>query len=84
MKPPWEVFPDMPFGSLGWRMGDGEGYLDDFLQWMYEQPEQELKQYFLINVPPAEWLSMLQYHKKKMKTGKLPWEYCEEIDNKFS
>lgn len=24
--PPWLVFPDIPWGSIGWRMGDGEEY----------------------------------------------------------
>lgn len=30
MLPPWLKFPDMPFGSIGWRMGDGEAYLEAF------------------------------------------------------
>ena len=80
MKPPWEAIPELKFGSLGWRMGAGEAYLDEFLEWMYSQSEEELKQYFLANVPPQEWQSMLQYHQKKMKTGKKPWEYCDDSE----
>ena len=70
MKPPWKVFPEIPFGSLGWRMGGGEDYLDEFLQWMYLQSEEELKQYFSLNVPPPEWLSMLDYHQRQSKSEK--------------
>jgi len=81
MKPPWEVFPEIPFGSIGWRMGGGEGYLDEFLDWMYVQPEKDLEMYFSVNVPPAEWQSMLEYHQKKMKTGKNPWESWDAADN---
>lgn len=30
MQPPWIAFPDIARSSIGWRMGDGADYLDDF------------------------------------------------------
>ena len=30
MVPPWEEFPDYERHTLGWRMGTGEAYLDDY------------------------------------------------------
>jgi hypothetical protein len=39
MIPPWLKYPGLPIGSIGWRMGDGEGYLDDFREWWKVQSE---------------------------------------------
>ena len=32
MKPPWIAYPDIPPG-MGWRMGFGASYSDDFAAW---------------------------------------------------
>lgn len=74
MNAPWNEFSDIPFGSMGWRMGAGEGYLDEFLEWMYLQTEEELDLYFETNKPAVEWESMLAYHRNKMKYVHSPWE----------
>lgn len=37
MNPPWIKFPNLPPASMGWRMGQGEAYLDDFAVWMSRQ-----------------------------------------------
>jgi hypothetical protein len=39
MRPPWQKFPNIPHGSIGWRMGAGESYSDDFREWLESQPE---------------------------------------------
>lgn len=31
--PPWIKYPNIPLGSIGWRMGAGEGYWDCFIDW---------------------------------------------------
>ena len=33
MAPPWVVFPHIPAGSIGWRMGGGEDYNNQFGDW---------------------------------------------------
>ena len=33
-RPPWLEHPESPNGSIGWRMGYGEGYLMDFYRWL--------------------------------------------------
>jgi hypothetical protein len=33
MQPPWLKYPDMPMGSLAWRMGHGEEYWVAFDAW---------------------------------------------------
>ncbi len=34
MPPPWMKYPSIPLGSIGWRMGFGEAYLDVYHQWI--------------------------------------------------
>ena len=33
MVPPWVKYPGMPRVSIGWRMGEGERYWDEFRAW---------------------------------------------------
>jgi hypothetical protein len=37
MRPPWEKYPNLQIGSLGWRMGAGETYLEKFEAWFSRQ-----------------------------------------------
>jgi hypothetical protein len=37
MVPPWVKYPAILRGSIGWRMGEGEGYWDDFRVWWVAQ-----------------------------------------------
>ena len=73
MVAPWVQYPELPHGSLGWRMGYGEAYLDDFLEWMYEQDKNVIDQFFRQYPVPEEWNSFFDYHLEKMKTQKIPW-----------
>ena len=38
MVPPWIKYPAIPRASIGWRMGEAEGYWDDFRTWWESQP----------------------------------------------
>jgi hypothetical protein len=38
MVPPWVKFPNLPLGSMGWRMGMGEIYWGRFVDWYRSQP----------------------------------------------
>lgn len=33
MVPPWVKYPNLPLGSIGWRMGVGEDYWYKFIGW---------------------------------------------------
>lgn len=74
MSAPWIEFPELPYGSLGWRMGGGEGYLDRFLEWFYQLDQAGLDCFFEQYPPPDEWASFFEYHLEKMKTGKKHWD----------
>ena len=37
MHPPWKKFPNIPCGSMGWRMGLGEGFFARFCDWWSNQ-----------------------------------------------
>ena len=55
MVPPWIKYPNLPFGSLGWRMGDGEFYYGCFATWYQSQPKQ-VRQSTREKYPePNEW-----------------------------
>jgi len=39
MRPLWVKYPNLRRGSMGWRMGPGEAYWEDFIVWWSCQPE---------------------------------------------
>lgn len=52
--PPWEALPDIPRGSIGWRMGSGEDYWIEFSQWYRSlTPEQRAEYRELYQAPPG-------------------------------
>jgi hypothetical protein len=55
MKPPWREFPDIPARSIGWRMGRGEGYYDEFYQWFSSLEEGDQLKYMQENPEPRGW-----------------------------
>jgi hypothetical protein len=38
MIPPWVKYPAIPRASIGWRLGEGEDYWDEFRAWWSRQP----------------------------------------------
>lgn len=55
MQPPWQEFPQIPLGSIGWRMGAGEDYARKFYAWFRAQGHDEQVQYAADNPEPQEW-----------------------------
>ncbi len=55
MEPPWAAFPDIPYGSIGWRMGHGEDYMSAFFGWVNMLSEKERTAYIATNAEPADW-----------------------------
>ncbi|GHC46038.1 hypothetical protein GCM10007315_04580 [Gemmobacter tilapiae] len=55
MLPPWQYRPDIPRASMGWRMGPGEDYIMDFLNW-YRALSVEQQQIYAKGHPePNDW-----------------------------
>lgn len=55
MDPPWRKYPDIPAGSIGWRMGSGEEYYNEFYRWFSGLSGAEQAAYSLANKPPSGW-----------------------------
>lgn len=55
LAPPWITCPDIPRGSIGWRMGGGESVLMEWDKWYKTLAEDDRIQYQLNNPEPAEW-----------------------------
>ena len=45
MEAPWVKHPDIPAGSIGWRMGDGQDYYEQFYRWYSALPAAEQDAY---------------------------------------
>lgn len=55
MRPPWDVFPSIPLGSIGWRMGDGEEYWVKFSRWYDQLQPVRREQYEREHPEPGGW-----------------------------
>ena len=52
---PWLVFPEIPAGSIGWRMGGGEMAWDAFYQWYSGLTDQQATDYASRFPEPISW-----------------------------
>ena len=59
VPPHWVFRPDSHPYSIGWRMGDGESFVEVFYTWFeeYLTTENERINYFLKHDPPPRWLA---------------------------
>ncbi len=55
MIPPWQMFPTIPLGSIGWRMGAGEDYWIAFTAWFDRNDRAEQLRYAVENPEPTGW-----------------------------
>jgi len=55
MKPPWLEYPEIPPGSVGWRMNGGEDYLDKWWPWIKALAQDERVAYLTAYPPPEKW-----------------------------
>jgi hypothetical protein len=60
MEAPWTVFSEIPASSIGWRMGPGEDYYDQFYRWYSNLPAREQDDYALRNPVPTDWVDLYQ------------------------
>lgn len=55
MQPPWVERPEIPFMSIGWRMGYGEDYAVKFDRWYKALTVEQRTQYELDYPEPPSW-----------------------------
>ena len=57
LLPPWLKYPEIQAMSIGWRMGDGEGYMIAWDKWTRQFDQEQFIEYFKKYLPiPIEWL----------------------------
>lgn len=55
MQPPWIAFPDYERHCMGWRMGPGDGYVEQWYRELKAMKDLIRKRYCYANDPPKEW-----------------------------
>lgn len=55
MAPLWLMYPHIPYGSIGWRMGYGESYSNAFYGWFYQLSNEEKAEFNRKFPPPVCW-----------------------------
>jgi hypothetical protein len=55
MTPPWKACPDIPHGSIGWRMGCGEEVYDTFYRSFSALGDEEAAAFEQAHPEPPEW-----------------------------
>jgi hypothetical protein len=55
MEAPWNAHPDIPAGSIGWRMGRGEEYVIAFWNWFNRLPPEENMAFKEQHPEPRGW-----------------------------
>jgi ribA/ribD-fused uncharacterized protein len=60
LPPPWEKQPDIPLGSIGWRMGFGEAYLDEWYAFFGGLTPAGRRRYREIYPVPDSWLGFYE------------------------
>ncbi len=53
LEPPWLVFPDIPWGSIGWRMGNGESYIMTWDRWYKKLSQDDRAKYQSLHPAPT-------------------------------
>ncbi len=66
--PPWLVYPDIPAGSIGWRMGSGEDYYLEFYRYYSRLSEEDATDYAREYPEPRGW------HGKYAQIRANPWK----------
>lgn len=71
--PPWMEYPEILIGSVGWRMGVGEGYIHEvfFPFWKNLTPEEQASYVKKFDLGPQwpdreKWLTSLERNKQRV------------------
>jgi hypothetical protein len=55
MDPPWKKYPDLPRTSIGWRMGYGQDYHQNFWKWFSSLDAVAQEAYCRDHPEPGGW-----------------------------
>lgn len=55
MPPPWLACPEIERYSIGWRMGYGEDYIDQFFKWLNALSKEKQTEYQTLFPEPVTW-----------------------------
>jgi len=61
MLPVWAKYPDIIWGSIGWRMGAGEDYWCDWCEWYRALTEEERRVYKDKWIEPDPWQGFFEF-----------------------
>lgn len=64
MQPPWLEFSDIPRGSIGWRMGEGEYYLMNWDRWYKKLRGDKRLEYRASYPEPLNWEGFYESREK--------------------
>ncbi|WP_339897693.1 hypothetical protein [uncultured Gilvimarinus sp.] len=67
MLPPWLQYPKIPLGSMGWRMGPGEEYWYQFVDWYGRLNAGEREGYKARYPKPESWKVFWPYIPEKLE-----------------
>lgn len=75
LRPVWDAFPKIPWGSIGWRMGAGEDYWHAWTAWFKEQSNETRASYKLTWPEPEGWSGFYAF----VETGAVPpWVVAQQ------
>ena len=57
LSPPWVICPQIPCGSIGWRMGEGECVMCDWNDWVRGLSSARFADYCARHKPSEPWLA---------------------------
>ncbi|MDJ0612666.1 MAG: NADAR family protein [Rhizobiaceae bacterium] len=64
--PPWEKYPEIPRGSIGWRMGYGEDYFLMWWVWLKGITKEGKSKYWENIEIPEDWQSWFEHVKDRL------------------
>lgn len=82
MAPEWLKYPNIPQGSIGWRMGYGESYSMKFYAWFYSLSEDEKLEFKNKFPEPICWSTAEVNLKRHNKFWMYKWE--NKIEKNYS
>ena len=65
MLPPWKQYPEINRSSIGWRMGDGEYYLGEWINYYTDLSKEEKEQYRRKYPQPIAWFGFYKMYASK-------------------
>lgn len=86
LPPPWAKHPEIPWGSIGWRMGYGESWLMRWGEWLEQQPrDREWRAAYLRRHPaaPRSWARSVARVLEPGRQGEDEDEADEEEDEDY-